>query len=619
MPSHGVVTSISRRCAVTMETPPSPASAPADPAIVPDLLRRRAAEQPRAVALVVDGGDSLAYGAWEARSNAVARGLAAGGVRPGDRVGLVFANSQWVDYAVAYLAAHKAGAVAVPLGPRFSGPELDRVLRHCQARVVVHMDGGGIDVAGAVVATTAELERGRSTEGFQADVRPGDLAEILYTSGTTGLPKGVACTHAGIMVHDPPPEQPEEPGGGPAFFVHAFPVGTNAGQEVLRLPLRRGDRVAVALPVFDPERFCAVIAQRQVRRLQLVPAMGQLIVASGATSRHDVSSVERVVVSSAPSSPALLGALAKAFPGATMWNTYALTEAGTARTLMVDAASRPGSVGLPVGGTELRIVDDAGHDARRGAAGEVWIRRPGAPLRSYYRDPEATAATFMGDGWVRTGDIGRIDGDGHLFLVDRKKDLIIVGGLNVSSVEVENVLFEHPAVADVAVFGVPHEVLGQDVAAAVVARSTVDAGALQAFVRNQLGEHKVPHHLVFVDELPRTPTGKVRKYDLRDRFAADRRATPFVAPRSPVEAAVVQIWEAVLGREGIGAEDDFFDLNGHSLAAAQIVARVQDTLGVTIPLASIFETPTPAGLAATIVQIGADGGPGKVHGGQPPG
>ena len=600
--------------------PQSPTAAAADAMVVPDLLRRRVAENPDAVALVVDGGDSLAYGAWEARSNAVARGLAARGVLPGDRVALVFANSQWVDYAVAYVGTHKAGAVAVPLGPRYPGPELDRVLRHCQARVVVHMDGDGIAAAaaaGAVATTTAELERGSATTWFQADVEPSDLAEILYTSGTTGLPKGVACTHAGVMFHDPPPEQPERQGHGPVFFVHSFPVATNAGQEVLRLPLRRGDRVAIALPVFDPERFCAVIAERGVRRLQLVPAMGQLIVASGATTRHDVSSVERVVLSSAPSSPALLGDLAKAFPGATLWNTYALTEAGTARTLMVDAVSRPGSVGRPVGATEVRIVDDAGVDARGGEPGEIWIRRPGAPTRSYYRDPEATAATFLPEGWVRTGDIGCVDDAGYLFLVDRKKDLIIVGGLNVSSVEVENVLFEHPAVADVAVFGVPHEVLGQDVAAAVVTRSTVEAADLQAFVRRQLGEHKVPHHVVFVDELPRNPSGKVRKIELRDRFATDRPGTAFVAPRSPVETAVVAIWEAVLGRDGIGVDDDFFDLNGHSLAAAQIMARIQDTLDVAVPLAAIFETPTPAGLAATIVGMGAPSGGGKVDGGLP--
>ncbi len=597
-----------------METRRRPASGPTEAVIVPDLLRRRAAEHPDAVALVVDGGDSLAYGDWEGRSNAVARGMAGRGVQPGDRVGLVFGNAHWTDYAVAYLGVHKAGAVAVPLGPRFSGPELDRVLRHCEARLLVG-DGDGGQVGGAMAATAAELEGDGGTGWFQVDVGPADLAEILYTSGTTGLPKGVACTHAGVLFHDPPPERPEETGGETAYLVHSFPVGTNAGQEVLRLPLRRGDRVAVALPFFDAERFCAVVAQRRVRRLQLVPAMGQLIVASGAASRHDVSSVERVVLSSAPSSPALLSALAQAFPRAALWNTYALTEAGTARTLMVDAASRPGSVGRPVGDTEVRIVDDAAHDVDAGEAGEIWIRRPGAPTRTYYRDPQATAATFAADGWVRTGDVGRLDDGGYLYLVDRKKDLIIVGGLNVSSVEVENVLYEHPAVVDAAVFGVPHEVLGQDVAAAVVARSTVAAADLQAFVRRQLGEHKVPHHVVFVDELPRNASGKVPKHELRDRFALDRPATTFVAPRNPVEAAVVHIWETVLVRPSIGVEDDFFDLNGHSLAAAQIMARIQDSLGVAIPLAAIFETPTPAGLAATIAGLGAPSSAGKGDGG----
>ncbi|MDQ6948281.1 MAG: AMP-binding protein, partial [Actinomycetota bacterium] len=404
--------------------------------------------------------------------------------------------------------------------------------------------------------------------------------------------------HESVLFHDPPPEQYAP--AGPASFVHAFPVGTNAGQEVLRLPLRRSDRTAVVLAVFDPERYCAVIAERRVRRLQLVPAMAQLIVNSGAFSHHDVSSVERIVLSSAPSPPALLSALGQSFPSARLWNTYALTEAGTARTLNLDAKARPWSVGRPVGATELRIVGEAGHDAAPGGTGEVFIRRPGAPSRSYYRDPEATEHTFTPGGWVRTGDIGYLDEEGYLYLVDRKKDLIIVGGLNVSSAEVENVLFEHPAVSDAAVFAVEHPILGQDVAAAVVVRSPIDSGDLQAFVRGRLGEHKVPHHFVFLDELPRTPSGKVRKFELRDEFAGQHAKAGFVAPRTADEAAIVAIWEAVLGRDTIGAEDDFFELGGHSLAAAQIVARIEDSLGVQLTVATIFERPSPAALAEAV-------------------
>jgi acyl-CoA synthetase (AMP-forming)/AMP-acid ligase II/acyl carrier protein len=328
--------------------------------------------------------------------------------------------------------------------------------------------------------------------------------------------------------------------------------------------------------------------------------MAEMILSSGALDRHDLSSVERVVLSSAPAPPALIERLAAALPHAEVWNTYALTEAGTARTLMVYDGTRPGSVGRGVGGTELRVVDDDGRDVPAGEIGEVWLRRPGAPVRHYYRDPEATAEGFAGD-WVRTGDLGHLDEEGYLYLDDRKKDLIITGGLNVSSFEVEGVLAEHPAVAEAAVFGVPHEILGQDVAAAVVLRAPVDERELQAFVRERLAEHKTPHRIFVVDRLPRNASGKVPKRELRASLggaeAAGGRPLDTVGPRTPEEGVVLSIWAEVLQRDHLGVDDDFFALGGHSLAAAQIVARVNDALGVDLPPDAVFEAPTVAELA----------------------
>jgi acyl-CoA synthetase (AMP-forming)/AMP-acid ligase II/acyl carrier protein len=529
----------------------------------------------------------------------------------GDRVVLLFDNARWTDYAVALLGVHKAGAVAVPLGSRFSGPELAEVLRHCEPAGMVGPED--LTTAGLTgwTLTVAALEEGRSTDAVSVPVGPDDLAEILYTSGTTGRPKGVACTHANVAFHDPPPEGPR-PGGGRATFVHAFPVGTNAGQEVLRFPLRRDGRTAIAMPVFDPERLCALIAEHGVRNLQLVPAMARLILESGAYERHDVSSVERVTLSSAPTPPAVLEGLAAAFPNATLWNTYALTEAGTARTLMVVDGSHAGSVGRPVGETRVRIADDAGREVATGEVGEVWIGRPGAPTRFYYRDPEATAEVFVGD-WVKTGDLGFLDADGYLHLTDRKKDIIISGGLNVWSVEVENALYDHPAVAEAAVFGVPHPVLGQDVAAAVVLRSEASERDLQSFVRGRLAEHKTPHRVVVVDELPRNPSGKVLKRDLRERFGAalgegggegdGAPGVPFAAPGTEVETRLAAIWAEVLGRDRVGLDDDFFELGGHSLAATQVAARVKDALGIEVPVDAVFDHPTVAELARTIEEL----------------
>ncbi len=571
-----------------------------------DLLRERAATSPERVALMVESGRTLSYRDWDRRSDAVATSLAERGVCRGDVVALLFANDRWDDYAVAYLATHKLAATAVPLSPQVAGPELGRRLAHSGAVGLVHAPGPSPELpeppAGWVTDMT-ELDDGRSAGPVDVPPAPDDLAEIIYTSGTTATPKGVACSHASIAVHDGPPE----PDGPLVRLLHAFPIGTNASQEALRISLRRGDRLPLALDGFDPQRCAAAIERYRIDRLQLVPATAAVLAVSGVEQRYDLSSVRVVTLSSAPTSPALLARLSETLPAARFVNTYALSESGTARTLNPDALARPDSVGRPVGQTELRVVDDGGEAVGTGRTGRIWLRRPGAPLREYFRDPEATAATFAGD-WLRTGDLGWLDDEGELHLVGRDEDIIICGGLNVSGVEVEHVLAEHPDVLEAAVVGVPHEVLGQQVAAAVVTRGAVEPRELQALVRSQLAEHKTPHRIVVTEALPRTPSGKVRKRDLVATLGpADQpdRRSPFVAPSSPAEEAVAAIWAEVLGTAEIGGNDDFFELGGQSLAAAEVLARLTDTFGVTLPMSTLFEQPTVAELAAAVTRAGA--------------
>jgi acyl-CoA synthetase (AMP-forming)/AMP-acid ligase II/acyl carrier protein len=573
-------------------------------ALVPDLLRERVTEAADAVALRVGAGAQLTYGEWEQRSNSLARGLVARGVRPGDRVGLVFDAHRWLDYAAAYLGVLKAAGTAVPVGSRFSGAELNQVLAHAGVAGVVRA-GGPLpsgDGGGWWESEPEELAAGRPTDAIQEQAGVDDVAEILYTSGTTGAPKGVACTHLGLLAHDVPADAGGAggAGGGRVSFLHAFPIGTQAGQESLRVPLRIGRRVAIALPSFDADDLCALVARHGVVRLQLVPSMAQVLAASGAWRRYDVSSLRRIVLSGAPAAPALFQRLAAAFPGVSLWNAYALTEAGPARTLAEWDPDQPDSVGWPVGGTELRVANDAGREVPLGEAGEVWLRRPGTPPRWYFNDPEATARTFLPDGWVRSGDRGRLDAEGRLHLTGRMKDLIITGGSNVSAVEVEHALAEHPAVVDAAVFGLPHPVLGEDVAAAVVVRAPTSPRELQDVVRARLAEHKVPHRVFVVDDLPRNPSGKVLKAELRARFGATPAEGPFVAARTDTEAVVASVWEAVLELPRVGVEDDFFALGGHSLAAGQITARLQDAFGVELPVGAVFEAPTVAELAVVV-------------------
>ena len=567
---------------------------------VPDLLAARAVAAPTHAALVVAGGESLTYGDWERRSDAVARGLVGACVRAGDRVALYFDNARWTDYAVAYIGVHKAGAAAVPLSPRFTAAELTQILDHAGAALMICAAELPAPAGPGRLADLGDLEvAGQRHDRPRSPAGGGELAEIIYTSGTTGSPKGVACSHASLMSHDLPPDA-----SGSLSFAHAFAIGTNAGQECLRMPLRR-IATAVVLASFDPELLCAVVAERGIRRLQLVPAMAQLVVESGAAGRHDVASVERVTLSSAPAPPALWEQLAAAFANASLWNAYALTEGGGARTLMRHDPARAGSVGRPVGSSEVRVVDEAGAEVAAGETGEVWLRRAGAPCREYFREPAATAAIFAGD-WLKTRDLGYVDEDGFLYLVDRKNDAIIRGGLNISSIEVENALYGHPAVAQAAVFAIAHDVLGQDVAAAVVARVPIEGRELQTFVRRLLGEHKVPRRIEFVEHLPRDDAGKVRKRELRERFAAAPPPAAPVSPRNDLEARIAAVWQEVLGLAWVGVDDDFFALGGHSLAATQVAARLRDAFDVDLPPTAVFEWPTVAELAVAVDDLCAE-------------
>ena len=592
---------------------PRPVSA-TEPRVLGDLLDARADADPGGVALRVAGVGELTFAEWGRRARLVTAGLRARGVRPGERVAVALGAESWMDVAVAYIGILDAGAVAVPVGTRFAAPELARVLAHAGAVAVLGPSRPELPIPGpaagreagtAWVAPVGAVEAGggdgSGPEGERARPAPSDLAEILYTSGTTGEPKGVAVSHAGLMVHDLPPEARGEEA---VTFLHAFPPGTQAGQETLRVPLRIPGRTALALPTFDAELACELVERHRVVRLQLVPATAQVLLASGAWRRYDLSSLRRVVLSSAAASPSLLAGLDEAFPGATVWNAYALTEAGGARTLTRWDPERPLAVGRGVGRTEVRVTGAGGEPVGPGVTGEVWLRHAGAPTRWYHGDPEATAGVFV-DGWVRTGDLGHLDGNGTLHLSGRAKDVIITGGANVSAVEVEHALAAHPAVVEAAVVGVAHPTLGEDVAAVVVVRAPTPARELQDVVRSRLAEHKVPHRIAFVDELPRNAGGKAIKAGLADLFAAEPASEAHVAPRDPTEAAIAGVWAAVLERGPVGVDDDFFALGGHSLAAAQIAARLTEALGVEVGAAAVFEAPTVAELARTLKEAGA--------------
>jgi acyl-CoA synthetase (AMP-forming)/AMP-acid ligase II len=583
---------------------------------VPELLRARADEQPDRIAIRLPDGRGLTFRRWEERSTAVAHGLVARGVRRGDRVGLRFDGTGWIEYAVGYLAVQKAGGVAVPLSAKLAERELREVLAHCGAAGLVTAEPAADPDRWCT--TVDELAAGDRAPldlpVSDVPVGPDDLAQIVYTSGTTGRPKGVAANHANVT-YGFPPRPRRRRFAHSEVFLHAFPIGTNGAQTMLLYALA-AHPAALAMPRYDSAGCAALVAAHRVGTLFLVPSMAIDLLDSGAYLRHDRSSVRLVGSSAAALPPAVARSLAAAFPRATVVNLYSSTESGPAETTMVVDPERPGSLGRPADPGDLWVADEAGRPLPPGEVGEVWLRSPAAP-RAYYRDPDATAATFRA-GWVRMGDLGYLDDDGYLFLVDRDRDVIKSGGLKVSTLQVEAALHEHAAVAEAAVLGIPHEVLGSAVGAAVVLRSPASVAELRDFLKPRLARHEIPTRLLVLDSLPHNDVGKVVKRELRDLFTVRPAQRPAAPLRTEAEVALGKLWTEVLGVGSVGADDDFFALGGESLKATQLATVASETFGVAATVALVFDEPVLAGQAAWLAaQRARHGAPAGSEGGQP--
>lgn len=567
--------------------------------LLTDLLLDRATAEPERPAIAVDGSGTLTYGAWEARSNAFARGLAARGVSPGDRVALYFGNPSWTEFAVAYAGTAKAGAVSVPVSPRFPAADLDDVLERCAVSGTVTATGD-VQVRRGFLAHAEEIEADHPDDRIVSPVKEDDLAEVLFTSGTTGVPKGVACTHAHVARPllkrgDWPPEMWRACRGG--VYVHANSVSTAAGQLRLLEPLAPEAMTVVGVPVFDAERFCAVIEERRAAMIQLVPSMAAAILESGAAWRHDVSSVRVIAFGCAPLPPEALTRMAATFPGAALVNLYELSEARHAGTYALHGEAPAGSVGRPRGLTAVRVAGEDGADMPPGEVGEVLLRYGDLPPQRYFGDERATAAVFV-CGWTRTGDAGFLDQDGNLTLVDRLKDLVFVGGLKVSSVEVERVLTGHPAVREAAVVGVPGAAEGERVVAVVALSGAADPAELREHARQRLPAFKAPTEIVVRESLPRNASGKVLKRELRDELMARPRVAPAAAHGTA--GVVAAVWADVLGLRSVGPSDDFVASGGTSLSATQVASRLCEALGVEVTAAAVIERGSVERLAAGI-------------------
>ncbi len=453
-------------------------------------------------------------------ASARAAGLLRGhGIGRGDRVAIMLPNVP--EFASAYYGALRIGAVVVPLNVLYKRREVRHLLQDSGARVILalegmheHAEAAAEDTGAACVRVTVGAFPAGDVDADHglADVAPGDLALLLYTSGTTGTPKGAELTHFNLDRNSEISASmfrlsADDVLLGVLPLFHAF--GQTCG---LNTPLRCGAS-ATLLPRFDPDQALELIVQHGVTIALGVPTMYAAMLERAGDTLPGARL--RYCVSGGSALP--LGVLEA---GERVLDCPMLEGYGLSETSPVASFNKPGevhkplSIGTPLEDVEMRVVDAEDRDLPAGEVGEILIRGHNV-MRGYWNAPEATERVLRG-GWLHTGDLARVDEDGYFFIVDRLKDMIIRGGLNVYSREVEDVLHEHPAVAEAAIVAVPHPVLGEDVGAAVVLRDGAEATEreLRTFVRNEIAAFKYPRHIWFLVVLPRNATGKVLKREI---------------------------------------------------------------------------------------------------------
>nr|WP_175802294.1 AMP-binding protein [Burkholderia anthina] len=475
---------------------------------------------------------TITYAAARERSHRAAAVLSALGVAAGDRVAAMCLNTPaFVDLM---FGAWRLGAAFVPVNHKLQAPEVDYLLEHSGSKVIL-FDAALAPVLSRVIHPARRLVTEGSADGVPdfdamraamdgiAGIEPadGDVAQVLYTSGTTGRPKG--CVHSHRTV---------------TFAAMAAALATGIGRNertLMAMPIWHSSPLnnwfggtlyaggtVVLLREYHPLRFLQAIERERVTLYFGAPVSYTLPLDTiDRFAAFDLSSVRAWLYGGGPIGAAQAERLARAYRSNAFFQVYGMTETGPAGTTLYpdEQIAKAGSIGRQGGpGVDLRVVRSNGADALPGDTGEIWLKADSMML-GYLDDDTATRAAFAPGGWYRTGDIARIDQDGYLFIVDRLKDMIVTGGENVYSKEVEDVLGAHPGIAEAAVVGVPHPDWGETVVAHVVLRAGTapDADALRAFCGERLAAYKIPREFVFAETLPRTPTGKLQKFLLRVR------------------------------------------------------------------------------------------------------
>jgi long-chain acyl-CoA synthetase len=499
---------------------------------VADIVKQTATRLPDKAALIFQD-KPISYADLDREIDRAAAGIASLGIRKGDRVGVLVHNIPHFVYA--YLGIERAGAVMVPLNTMFTADEVSFILADAEARAVLvaepflrAVDGLRETLpmlehvvvvgSGSPIGTMSwDQMVGRGEGSPTITIADDDLAALPYTSGTTGKPKGAMLTHGNLMANieqmrKVPLLTEAETDIAlivlPMFHIYALNVS-------LGLTFRVG-ATAVLQERFDPVASLDAIERHRITVLFGAPPMFVAWLSTPNVETRDLTSVRLAISGAAP----LPGQVLEEFKrrvGITIWEGYGLTETAPGVTSnAMGATAKPGSIGKPLPDIELRLVDEQGDDAEEGDPGEIVVRGPNV-FRGYWHDDAATAEA-MRDGWFHTGDVAYEDEDGYLFLVDRKKDLIIVSGFNVYPREVEDALYRNPKIAEAAVVGVPHPYTGEAVKAVVVLKPGVSATEEEIidFCKRSIARFKCPQVVEFVDQLPHTDTGKVLRRRLRD-------------------------------------------------------------------------------------------------------
>jgi long-chain acyl-CoA synthetase len=514
------------------------------------IVRRNGLRFPARPALVAEAC-TLSWSELDTRVDQVAAALMAAGIAAGDRVAILMGNRP--EYFELYFGCARLGAIAVPLNYRLTPGEAAQILGHAEPAVLVcdtkhlasaaatlHALGRALPVwhvedswEAEATAAAAPAERAVSTQPVAYEhmlasapkslpPRAGsdrDTFAIFYTSGTTGLPKGALVSHLNLemngynqLVADASRADDVNLVSTPVYHMGAVFMAVT--YMMLGCP-------QVILPQFSPAAWLATLERTRATVSLLIPTMINAILGAPELSRHDLASLRLIFYGGGPMPPAVLERAMRTFR-CSFTQGYGLTE--TLEATFLTAADhvldgtpaqrrRLESAGREAIGAEIRIVDEAGRDLACGQVGEILVRSRSV-IDGYWRQPEAGAEVIR-DGWFHTGDLGYLDDERYLFVVDRKKDMVVTGGVNVYTKEVETVLYQHPSVREAAVYGVPDETWGERVTAAVSVREETSAAELVDFCRERLAGFKLPKRIVFLDELPKNPSGKILKRELR--------------------------------------------------------------------------------------------------------